>query len=231
MLSGSIWVPRCASFWIYCSNPIQRFWVWNTTLTMEVTYQSVSPMLPLVGCRSARLATKAQKIKLSHFLCVLTRPMVCTLARQAARGGTGWVIVHENSAVFPTWLSHMQGTDMSWRLWLSVFDSCLPYSICTKTLLVSLVFYPQLWVKRWSCSTLVGGVVGKQEVLTSGLPLPGFIALGKILIFLEPRFSHLHNGNSKYILFLRLLWDPFPLWVSAVQCLSLHCLAWSWVGH
>lgn len=37
MLWGSIWVPRCASFWIHHSNPTQRFRVWYTTLMMEVS--------------------------------------------------------------------------------------------------------------------------------------------------------------------------------------------------
>lgn len=37
MLWGSIWVPRCASFWIHHSNSTQRFRVWNTTLITEVS--------------------------------------------------------------------------------------------------------------------------------------------------------------------------------------------------
>lgn len=36
MLWDSIWVPRCASFWIHHSNSTQRFRVWNTTLITEV---------------------------------------------------------------------------------------------------------------------------------------------------------------------------------------------------
>lgn len=44
--------------------------------------------------------------------------------------------------------------------------------------------------------------------MISDLPLSGFIALGKVLIFLELWFSHLRNGNNNYMFFIRVALKP-----------------------
>lgn len=39
------------------------------------------------------------------------------------------------------------------------------------------------------------------------LLLIGFIALGKILIFLEHQFSYLYNGNNNYVFMMVVLYE------------------------
>lgn len=55
------------------------------------------------------------------------------------------------------------------------------------------------------------------------LLLTGFIALGKILIFLEHQFFHLCNGNNNYVLY-ELIYGKRGFWPSQdsnVNCISI----------